>query len=68
MRSIIPRIPAPRTAPDVRPLAFVLNHTEPDLWRLILPGESWEDMLTRREAARDILSELLHEYGEEIGR
>lgn len=48
---------------DVRPLAYVLDNTLPDLWALILPGESFEDVMARREAARDIADDLLAEFG-----
>ncbi|MFD8534308.1 hypothetical protein ACFV0L_43560 [Streptosporangium canum] len=65
MRSIIP---LPRTAPDLdtRPLAYALSHMEPDLRALVLPGESWDDMMTRREAAADILDDLLAEAAAEL--
>lgn len=59
-------IPLPRQAAnrpmDVRPLAYVLDRMDPDLTRLVLPGETWDDMMTRRDAARDILDDLLAEY------
>jgi hypothetical protein len=65
--SIIPLPYASRPAPDLdaRPMAFALDHMEPELWAPILPGESFEDALTRREAARDILDELLAEVAAE---
>lgn len=47
---------------DVGPLAYALSRMTPGLWAPILPGESFEDALTRREAARDILDDLLREY------
>lgn len=56
----------PRTAPDVRPLAYALDHMTPGLTALILPGESWDDMMARRAAAADILDDLLAEYADEF--
>ena len=49
---------------DVSPLAFVLERMAPGLWAPILDGETFEDALTRREAARDILDDLLAEARE----
>lgn len=64
-------IPLPTTEntvppPDAGALAFALVHMDADLWAPILPDESFEDALTRREAARDILDELLAEYSAEL--
>lgn len=58
---------------DVTPLAFALERMVPGLWAPILDGETFEDALTRREAARDILDDLLCEFAdqaaaEEVGR
>lgn len=48
---------------DVRPLAFVLDGIEPELWALErLPKETEEEEHGRRYAAADILDELLAEY------
>ncbi|MFG1755916.1 hypothetical protein [Streptosporangium sandarakinum] len=59
-------IPLPRIAPDidVRPLAYALANMEPELQALVLPGETWDDMMTRRAAAADILNELLAEFAD----
>ena len=46
---------------DVRPLAYALHHMVPDLHAVILPGESWDDMRARRDAALDIFDDLLAE-------
>jgi hypothetical protein len=65
MGSIIPfprQSASPRPALDVRPLAYALSRMTPELTALVLPGETWDDMMTRREAARDILADLLAEY------
>jgi hypothetical protein len=62
----LPYASRPAPDPDVQPLAYALARMEPELWAPILPGESFEDALTRREAARDILSDLLAEYGDKI--
>lgn len=51
---------------DVRPLAYALSQMEPDLRALILPGESWEDMMARREASLDILDDLLAEVVDDL--
>lgn len=51
----------PATGQDVRPLAHVLANTDPELWALALSGESWADMVARREAGHDILDDLLAE-------
>jgi hypothetical protein len=62
-------IPLPRTTAtpaDARPLAFALSRMAPGLCDLIIPGESWDDMMARREAARDILDDLLMEAGDEL--
>ncbi|MET8146341.1 hypothetical protein ABZU32_39045 [Sphaerisporangium sp. NPDC005288] len=50
----------------VASLAYALTRMEPELRELILPGESWDEMLARREAAADILDDLLAEAGEEF--
>lgn len=65
MAHIIPlaRAGEQEAPPDVRPLAWALERMTAGLWAPILPGESLDDALTRREAARDILDELLAEYG-----
>ncbi|MFB4320707.1 hypothetical protein [Actinomadura sp. 21ATH] len=59
-------IPLPvRQAPnglEVAPLVWATTRMTPGLWAPILPGESFDDALVRREAARDILDELLAEY------
>lgn len=67
MRSIIP-FPRPRTAPDldVRPLVYALSRMAPELTALVLPGETWDDMMTRRAAAADILDDLLTEATDEL--
>ena len=64
MAHIIPlaRAGGQETPPDVRPLAWVLERCPLDWWAPILDGETVEDTLVRREAARDILDELLAEY------
>jgi hypothetical protein len=46
---------------DVRPLAYALNHMIPDLHAVILPGETLTDVRARRDAALDILDDLLAE-------
>ncbi|WP_208800335.1 hypothetical protein [Microbispora triticiradicis] len=46
---------------DVRPLAYALHHMIPDLHAVILPGETWNDMRARRDAALDIFDDLLTE-------
>lgn len=46
---------------DVRPLAYALSRMIPDLRALILPGETLPDVLARRDAAADILDDLLAE-------
>jgi len=62
-----------RRGADIAPLAFALERMTPGLWAPILDGETLEDALTRREAARDILDDLLAEAreaaeaGEEVG-
>jgi hypothetical protein len=63
MSSIIP-LPAVAgsTVPDMRPLAFVLASTEPDLWAPVLPGELPEDTAARLAVAGDWLDELLYEF------
>ncbi|GII89703.1 hypothetical protein Ssi03_76930 [Sphaerisporangium siamense] len=67
MSTIIPFPSLRRGRPplDVGPLAYVLARMEPDLRELILPGESWEELMTRRQAEADILDELLAEYAEQ---
>ncbi|MBG0819097.1 hypothetical protein [Planomonospora sp. ID82291] len=67
MGAIIPLIACPRTAStlDIRPLAYALSRMTPGLTELILPGEDWDSLMVRRDAARDILDELLHEYAAE---
>ncbi|MEU8199334.1 hypothetical protein AB0C10_36675 [Microbispora amethystogenes] len=50
-----------RPAIDVRPLAYALHHMIPDLHAMALPGEDWDDMRARRDAALDILDDLLAE-------
>lgn len=63
-------MPLPRTSstppPDVRPLAYALTRMTPGLTALVLPGEDWDAMMARREAARDILDDLLAEAGHEL--
>ncbi|GAA3165599.1 hypothetical protein GCM10010466_65460 [Planomonospora alba] len=70
MRTIIPLIPRPRTPLDdeldMRPLAYAVERMTPDLWAALLPGETPEEARARREAAADILDELLHEAPAEI--
>jgi hypothetical protein len=68
MQGIIPQTAAVgATAPmDVRGLAFALANMEPDLWAPVRPGEAWADVLARRDAARDILDELLAEAAEDV--
>jgi hypothetical protein len=68
MSTIIP-LPVPEgigRRADVSALAFALDRMTPGLWAPILPGENLDDALTRREAARDILDDLLAEYGEAV--
>lgn len=67
MTTIIPLPTTKNTPPHpAEALAYVLSRMPEytELWAPILPGESFEDALTRREAARDILDELLAEYAE----
>lgn len=67
MATIIPLPTTKNTPPlDAGAVAFVLACMPEyaELWAPILPGESFEDALTRREAARDIVDELLAEYTE----
>jgi hypothetical protein len=64
MSIISPPIAEDHPAPDVRPLAHALTHMHPDLWAPLLEDESFEDALVRREAARDILDDLLAEFAE----
>ncbi|MBB4920980.1 hypothetical protein [Streptosporangium saharense] len=66
MGSIIP-LPQPRTAPDLdpRPLAYALSRMAPGLTALVLPGEDWDAMMARRQAAADILDDLLAEFAAE---
>lgn len=47
---------------DVRPLAWALAQMHPDLTVPDLPGETAEEARARREAALDILGDLLAEY------
>lgn len=65
-----PIIPFPRqnTNPplDVRPLAYALSRMAPELTALVLPGETWDDMMTRRAACADILDDLLAEAAAEL--
>ncbi|MDL4777867.1 hypothetical protein [Actinomadura xylanilytica] len=50
---------------DVAPLAYVMEHTEPELWEpALLSGESFAEAAGRRAAAVDILEELLAEFAE----
>lgn len=66
MQAMIPQ-PGSAAAPlDVSALAHVLAHMEPDIWTPALPGERWADVVARREAARDMLDELLAEVGGEV--
>lgn len=51
--------------PNIEALAWALDRMTAGLWAPILPGESFDDALNRREAARDILDDLLAEYAEE---
>lgn len=46
---------------DASALAFALANMEPDLWAPARPGEAWADVIARRDAARDILDDLLVE-------
>lgn len=46
---------------DVRPLAYALHRMVPDLNAVILPGESWDALRARWDAAADILDDLLAE-------
>lgn len=46
---------------DVRPLAYALTRMIPDLHAVILPGECWHALRARRDAAADILDDLLAE-------
>lgn len=65
MAHIIPLARAESAMPlEVGPLAWALSRMTPGLWAPILPGESFDDALVRREAARDILDELLAETRE----
>lgn len=53
---------------DLRPFAFVLTSTEPELWAPgLLPGESFAEAMARREAARDIADALLGEFAGDPG-
>jgi hypothetical protein len=63
MLHIIPQPASIGTPVDVRAIAHVLANTEPDLWAPVLPGESWADLIARREARADILDELLVTVG-----
>ena len=64
-------IPFPRQAAnrplDVRPLVYALSRMAPELTALVLPGETWDDMMTRRAACADILDDLLAEAAEVAG-
>ncbi|TQS30080.1 hypothetical protein [Microbispora sp. KK1-11] len=51
---------------DVRPLAYALHHMIPDLHAVILPGECWESLRARRDAAADIFDDLLAEAAEAV--
>src|SRR3954451_10798018 len=64
MQGIIPQPEAASTAApmDVSALAFVLTNMDPDALAPVLPGESWEEILGRREAVRDMVDELLAEF------
>lgn len=60
------------TAPDVQALTYVLDHLAPGLLADALSGETPQERLARREAARDmvaegLLDELLEEFvGDEL--
>lgn len=51
---------------DVRSLAYALHHMLPGLRAVILPGETWTDVLARQDAAADILDDLLTEAAEAV--
>ncbi|MCO6011478.1 hypothetical protein NE236_41665 [Actinoallomurus purpureus] len=54
---------APRAAAAVTPeaLLHILSSSHPDLWAETLPGETPEKLAARRDAAADILDDLLAE-------
>lgn len=52
---------AQRADLDVRPLAYALIRMMPDLHAVILPGETWDALRARRDAALDIFDDLLAE-------
>jgi hypothetical protein len=58
MQAIIPQV-STAVPMDVSALAFALANMEPDIWAPVLPGESWADVIARREARADMLDELL---------
>ncbi|MCC5582179.1 hypothetical protein IMZ11_41975 [Microtetraspora sp. AC03309] len=60
MLSIIPRPrPASETALNLDALAYIVANLAPELW---VPAD---DDAAHRDAARDILDELLHEFDAE---
>ncbi|GAA3037608.1 hypothetical protein [Streptosporangium longisporum] len=62
-------IPRPRAALDnldASALTYALSRMTPELTFLVLPGESWDEMMARREAASDILDDLLAEAADEL--
>jgi hypothetical protein len=62
MQAIIPQVGGGAAVPmDVSALAFALANMEPDVWAPVRPGEAWADVIARRDAARDILDDLLAE-------
>lgn len=67
MQAIIPQAEVGAAAPmDVSALAFALANMEPDLWAPARPGEEWAEVIARRDAARDILDDLLAEAAGEV--
>jgi hypothetical protein len=66
MSSIISLPRTSVTPADARPLAAALSRMAPGLTALVLPGEDWDAMMARREAAADILDDLLAEIADEL--
>lgn len=66
MQAIIPQVGGGAAPMDVSALAFALANMEPDLWAPVRPGEEWAEIIARRDAARDILDDLLAEAAGEV--